>query len=244
MWWKVFNLMNFPWNFRRQGDRASLTERLTIKGNVNAYSHGNEWMKEYNYALQNADTRLRLQSTTQNYGVTSGKKKKLRFRGLGNTSSLRKLFFESLPVVFVASVPCLRVVASLVSSYCFLRGVAMGLCRRCVIFTSSCRRVFLSSTALHTWAGTWCMGTYIVLLLCYPVTFLLCYLIALSPCYSVPLSPCYPLPLFPCYSVVNFFNFSVFVHDKSQFSFPYRRVFFSEEGGGGSRVVVVGLRSE
>ena len=32
----------------------------------------------------------------------------------------------------------------------FLRGVAMGLCRRCIIFMSSCRRVFLSSTALHT----------------------------------------------------------------------------------------------
>ena len=33
-------------------------------------------------------------------------------------------------------------------------GVAIGLCRRCVIVMSSCRRVFLSSTALHTWAGT------------------------------------------------------------------------------------------
>ena len=44
----------------------------------------------------------------------------------------------------------------------FPRGVAMGLCRCCIIFMSSCRRVFLSSTALHTWAGTLCMGTYIV----------------------------------------------------------------------------------
>ena len=35
-----------------------------------------------------------------------------------------------------------------------LRGVATGLCRHCVIFMSSCRRVFLSSTAPHTWAGT------------------------------------------------------------------------------------------
>ena len=63
-------------------------------------------MKEYNYALQNADTRLRLQSRTQNYGVTSGKKSILRFRGLRNTSPLRKLFFESLSVVIVR---CLRV---------------------------------------------------------------------------------------------------------------------------------------
>ena len=58
------------------------------------------------------------------YGVRSGTKSILRFRGLGNTSSLRKLFFESLSVVFVASVPCLRIVTSLVSSYCFLRGTA------------------------------------------------------------------------------------------------------------------------
>ena len=46
------------------------------------------------------------------------------FRSLGNISSLRKLFFDSLSVVFVASVPCLRVVASHISSYCFLRGKA------------------------------------------------------------------------------------------------------------------------
>ena len=58
------------------------------------------------------------------YGVRSRTKSILRFRGLGNTSSLRKLFFESLSVVFVASVPCRRVDASLVSSYRFLRGTA------------------------------------------------------------------------------------------------------------------------
>ena len=96
------------------------------------------------------------------YGVRSRTKSILRFRGLGNTSSLRNWFNESLSVVFAASIPCLKVVASLVSPYCFfigaplasLRGVAMGLCRRCVIFISSCNQVFLSSTGLHTWAGT------------------------------------------------------------------------------------------
>ena len=46
------------------------------------------------------------------------------FRGIGNTSLLPKLFFESLSVGSVALVPCLRVVASLVSLYCFLRGTA------------------------------------------------------------------------------------------------------------------------
>ena len=35
------------------------------KNNVNSF-HGNEWMKEHNYALQNAETRPRLQSRAQN----------------------------------------------------------------------------------------------------------------------------------------------------------------------------------
>ena len=47
--------------------RAALTELLTVKKKnyVNEF-HCNEWMKEHNYALQNADTRPRLQSRTQN----------------------------------------------------------------------------------------------------------------------------------------------------------------------------------
>ena len=61
-------------------------------------------------------------TTNNHYGVRSGTKSILRFRGLGNTSLLQKLFFKSLSVVFVASVPCLQVVASLFSSYCFLQG--------------------------------------------------------------------------------------------------------------------------
>ena len=77
---------------------------------------------------------------TDIFGVRSGTKSILRFRGLGNTSSLRKLFFESLSVVFVASVPCLRVVASLVSSYCFLRGT---------VGFSSFRRNGLMSSLRH-----------------------------------------------------------------------------------------------
>ena len=56
------------------------------------------------------------------YGVRSRTKSILRFRGLGNTSSLRNWFNESLSVVFVASIPCLKVVASLVSPYCFFSG--------------------------------------------------------------------------------------------------------------------------
>ena len=59
---------------------------------------------------------------TAQHGVRPGTKLILRFRGLENTYSLRKWFFESLSVVFVASVPCLQVVPSLVSSNCFLRG--------------------------------------------------------------------------------------------------------------------------
>ena len=49
--------------------RAALTELLTVKrktkNNANVF-RGNEWMKEHNYALQNAYTRPRLQSRTQN----------------------------------------------------------------------------------------------------------------------------------------------------------------------------------
>ena len=45
---------------------AALTELLTLKKQCKRIFHGNEWMKEHNYAFQNADTRPRLQSRTQN----------------------------------------------------------------------------------------------------------------------------------------------------------------------------------
>ena len=45
---------------------AALTELLTVKKQCKRIFHGNEWMKEHNYAFQNADTRPRLQSRTQN----------------------------------------------------------------------------------------------------------------------------------------------------------------------------------
>ena len=45
---------------------AALIELLTIKKQCKRIFHGNEWMKEHNYAFQNADTRPRLQRRTQN----------------------------------------------------------------------------------------------------------------------------------------------------------------------------------
>ena len=45
---------------------AALTELLTVKKQSKRIFHGTEWMKEHNYAFQNADTRPRLQSRTQN----------------------------------------------------------------------------------------------------------------------------------------------------------------------------------
>ena len=45
---------------------AALTELLTVKKQCKRIFHGNKWMKEHNYAFQNADTRPRLQSRTQN----------------------------------------------------------------------------------------------------------------------------------------------------------------------------------
>ena len=145
----------------------------------------------------------------------------------GNTSSLGKLFFESLSVVFVALVSCLRAVTFLVSSYCFLRGTAGFSSWRGYGLMSSLRHfyVFVSSGMPFVDCATY-LGRYFMygdihctdfpcisytfpfllstLLLCCPVTLLLCHLIALSPFYSVPFLPCYPLPLFPCYSVVKF----------------------------------------
>ena len=170
-------------------------------------------MKEYNYALQNADTRLRLQSRTQNYGVTSGKKKETQI------SWPWKHFFAS-KIVLRVIVCCLRGVGSMSSSrriprfivlfssrhrwLFFLESlwlyvvVASFLCLR-VVGYSFRRLPYILGQVLDVWGH---------ILYCYSVTLLPFYsvtLIALSPCYSVPLLPCYPLPLFPCYSVVNFF---------------------------------------
>ena len=45
---------------------AALIELLTAKKQCKRIFHGNEWMKEHNYAFQNADKRPRLQRRTQN----------------------------------------------------------------------------------------------------------------------------------------------------------------------------------
>ena len=114
------------------------------------------------------------------------------FRGLGNTSSLRKLFFESLSAVFVSScrrIPHFIVLFSSGQRWLLVRGVAMGLCRRCVIFMSSCPRTLLPCHLA-------------TLLPCYLVTLLPCYLVTLLSCYLVPLLPCYLFTLLPSYPVI------------------------------------------
>ena len=71
--------------------------------------------------------------------------------------------------VFESSHPSFRRTVFFGAPLAFLRGVAMGLCRRCVNFMSSCRRVvFLSSTALHTYLGRYLMYgiCHLVYLLC------------------------------------------------------------------------------
>ena len=160
------------------------------------------------------------------YGVRSGTKSILTFRALGNTSSLRKLFFEPLSVVFVASIPFLRVVASLVSSYCFFGGTAGFSSWRLYGLMSSLRHLYvfvpsgLPFVDCATYLGRYLMYgdihsvptllapcysvTLLPLLLRYLVTLLLYPLVTLSLCPSVTLLPCYPFPLFSCYSVVNF----------------------------------------
>ena len=61
--------MLFPCNFCQQmafkDDRAALTELLTVKKKQYKF-HGNNSMKEHNYALQNANTCPRLQRRMQN----------------------------------------------------------------------------------------------------------------------------------------------------------------------------------
>ena len=164
------------------------------------------------------------------YGVRSRTKSILRFRGLGNTSSLRNWFNESLSVVFVASIPCLKVVASLVSPYCFFSGhrwlffvaslwayvvVASFLCLR--VIRSSFRRLgyilgqvlnmrghILYQLYSHTSYRQFFAWYLVTMLHCYSVTFLPCYPVypvPLLPCYLVTLLTCYPVTLLPCHLV-------------------------------------------
>ena len=105
----------------------------------------------------------------------------LEFRGLGKTSSLRKLFFESLSTVFVSSHPS------------FHRTVFFG----AKVAFSSWRRYGLMSSLRHFYVF---VSSYLVTLSpCYPVTLLPCHLVTLLPCYPVILLPCYLVPLLPCY---------------------------------------------
>ena len=93
-------------------------------------------------------------------------------------------------------IPHFIVLFSLGQSWLLVRGVAMGLCRRCVIFMSSCPR-----TLLPCHLATLLPCYLVTLLPCYPVILLPCYLVTLLPCYPVILLPCYPVILLPCYLV-------------------------------------------
>ena len=115
------------------------------------------------------------------------------FRGLGNTSSLRKLFFESLSAVFVSSHPS------------FHRTVFFG----AKVAFSSWRRYGLMSSLRHFYVF---VSSYLVtlspcypvtLLPCYPFTLLSCYPVILLPCSLVTLLPFYPVTFLPCYLVTQ-----------------------------------------
>ena len=91
-----------------------------------------------------------------------------------------------------------------------------------VVASFLCLRVV--GFSLHTWVGTCISYTFPfllgTLLLCYPVT-----LVTLLPYCSVPSLLCpfvtlLPSSLVPLLLCCQFFNFSVFLHDKSQFFFP------------------------
>ena len=95
--------------------------------------------------------------------------------------------------VFESSHPLFHRTVFFGAPMAFLRGVAMGLCRRCVIFMSSYRQVFLYilGQVLDVWGHilhrlylhklyvpffAWFL---VSLLPCYLVIFLLCYLVTL-----------------------------------------------------------------
>ena len=75
------------------------------------------------------------------YDLRSCTKSIITFHGSPNTSSLRKLFFKLLSVVFVAQVPCLRVVVSLVRFIVLFSSghrqpffVSLNVFFRCILF--------------------------------------------------------------------------------------------------------------
>ena len=116
----------------------------------------------------------------------------------------------------MASVPCLWVVASLVSSYCFLRGTAgfsswrryglMSLLRHFYVFVSSGLPFVNCATYLNRYLiyrDIYCTD-FTCIIYTFPFllgTLLLCYLVTLLPCYPIALLPCYPVTLLPCYLV-------------------------------------------
>ena len=126
----------------------------------------------------------------------------------------QKHFFAS-KIVLRVIVCCLCGVSSMSSSrriprfivlfssghhWLFFRVASRGLCRRSVIFTSSCRRVFLSSTALHTWLDVWGHILYRLYLHKLYLPFVPCCSVTLLPCYSVTLLFRYLVTMLPCYS--------------------------------------------
>ena len=147
---------------------------------------------------------------TQKYAVRSGTKTILRI------SWSWKHFFAS-KIVLRVIVCCLRGVGSMSSCpriphfivlfssgqrWLLVRGGAMGLCRRCVTFMSSCPRTLLPchlATLLPCYLVTLLPCYPVTLLSSYPVTLLPFYPVTLLPCYPVTLLPCYPVTLFPCY---------------------------------------------
>ena len=84
------------------------------------------------------ETLLRLENCSSSHCLLSSWRQFHVFES-SHPSFHRTVFFEALSVVFVPSVPCFRVVASLVSSYCFLRGIVCCLCA--VGSMSSSRRI-------------------------------------------------------------------------------------------------------
>ena len=96
--------------------------------------------------------------------------------------------------VFDSSHPLFHRTVFFEAPQAFLRGVAMGLCRRCVIFMSSFRRVFLYSI-LGQVLDVWGHILYRLYLPKLYLPFFAWYLVALLPCYLLISLLCYLVTL-------------------------------------------------
>ena len=135
--------------------------------------------------------------------VRSGTNTLLRFENCSSSHCL--LFLWRQFHVFESSHASFHRTVFFGAPLAFLPCSVAGLMPSLRHFTSSCRRVFLSSTALRTWQvlDEWGHMLYRLYLHKLYLPFFALYLVVLLPCYLVTLLLCYLVIPFPCYYVTS-----------------------------------------